>query len=310
MLTTISFPGLFEKPITVDPIAFSIGNFGLRWYGVIIALGFLLAIIYVFKRASEFNTNTDQFVDILLWALPAAIIGARLYYVFNSWADYKDDLSQIFKIWEGGLAIYGGIIAAFVTAFIVCKVRKFDILSIFDLGAMGFLIGQCIGRWGNFINAEAFGTATTLPWRMIINRGAAVHPTFLYESLWNLIGFILLHFYSKRRKFRGELFLMYIAWYGLGRSFIEGLRTVSLYLGNTDIRISQLLAIISCIAAVAIWLMIVVGKMYTPVNEAYARMAAEKAEPAAEASDEQEVSPEEETETSEEEAPPTEENNE
>ncbi len=262
---TVGFPDLGLE-FKVNPVVFKIGNFSLRWYGLIIAVGFILAVIYIMKRAKEFNTSSDELTDLLLWGVPLSIIGARAYFVINSWDSYKNDIKEIFYIWHGGLAIYGGVIVAFLVVFFFCKKRKSDMLSIFDLIALGFLIGQFIGRWGNFVNMEAYGTATSLPWGMSINGAAPVHPTFLYESLWNLIGFIILHFYSKKRKFRGEIFLCYIAWYGFGRMLIEGLRTDSLYLGSTDIRISQLLAAVSMVIALAALFIIRVSKSYKPIK--------------------------------------------
>lgn len=246
---TVSFPGLFDWVFTLDRVAIKLVGLEIKWYGVIICLGVMLAMAYVLRRSPQFGSNPDQMVDILLWALPLGILGARVYYVVNRWDYYSQNPSQIISIWEGGLAIYGGIIAGFLTCFIYCRIKKIDYLSLFDLCSIGFLIGQTAGRWGNFVNAEAFGGLTNLPWGMSINGGAPVHPTFLYESLWNLAGLLFLHFYAKRRKFPGEMFLIYIGWYGLGRAWIEGLRTDSLYLGSTDIRISQALAALCFLAA-------------------------------------------------------------
>lgn len=262
----ITFPGLFDGILKVPTDTI----FGIKIYAVMIMTGFLLAALYGMKRAKEFNTNADTVADILIFALPISIIGARLYYVFNSWDYYSQHLNEIVAVWEGGIAIYGGIIAAVLVILVYGKIKKLDILSFLDLGSMGMLIGQAIGRWGNFFNAEAFGTSTDLPWGMIIRTsvqdvGTAVHPAFLYESLWNVLGFVLLHTYSKKRKFKGELTLMYVAWYGLGRAFIEGLRTDSLMLGSTDIRISQLLAFASCIVAVIILIYMYVSKKGIPV---------------------------------------------
>lgn len=257
MTNTVAFPRLFDAVFTFNREAFAIplGSFELsiKWYGLIIAIGFSLAVLYACKRAPQFGMTSDNLIDILLIALPVSIIGARAYYVVNSWSYYREHLNEIFHIWEGGLAIYGAVIAAFLTAFIYGRIKKTDFLSLFDLGSLGFLIGQIVGRWANFVNAEAFGGPTNAPWGMSINGGAPVHPTFLYESLWNLIGFACLHFYSKRRHFKGEVALLYFTWYGLGRFFIEGLRTDSLYLGATGIRISQLFALISFVVCLALW---------------------------------------------------------
>lgn len=264
----ISFPNIFDKVFTVNQTIF-----GIHWYAIIIATGFLIAAIYAMTRAKQFNTNADTVADILIFALPAAIIGARLYYVVNSWEYFSQNLSKIVAIWEGGLAIYGAVIAALIVVVIYGKIKKLDILSFMDLGALGLLIGQFIGRWGNFVNAEAFGTQTDSFFGMVIRKniletGTPVHPTFLYESIWNLLGFVMLHFYSKKRKFKGEIFLLYTAWYGLGRGFIEGLRTDSLFIGDTTIRISQALGWGSCVVAVLILAYLYITKKYSPVDHA------------------------------------------
>ena len=272
MVHYISFPGLFDNVFSVPQEAI----FGIRWYAVMIMIGFLLAAVYAMKRAPQFGTNGDQVADILLIGLPSAIIGARLYYVAYMWDYYSQHKDEIIRIWDGGIAIYGAVIAAIIAVIIYGKIKKMDILSFLDLGGIGLLLGQAIGRWGNFFNAEAFGTTTDLPWGMVIRtsvmqQGTPVHPTFFYEFAWNLIGFALLHFYSKKRKFKGELFLMYIAWYGLGRGFIEGLRTDSLMWGSTDIRVSQVLAFASCAVAVIILLYKYISKKYVPITaETYA----------------------------------------
>lgn len=254
----ISFPKLgwtfHISPVIVEFKLFG-ADFSLKWYGLLIALGFLLAVIYALKRVKDFKIDPDALIDVTLVSALFAFLGARLYYVLFSderTAYFKNPLS-ILEVWNGGLAIYGGIILAFVTAIWMCHVRKVNVLAMFDISSLGFLIGQGIGRWGNFFNQEAFGGNTTLPWGMtgsIIKAGTKginydytlpVHPTFFYESLWCLLGFILLHFISKKAyKFKGEIFTLYIMWYGAGRLVIEGLRTDSLYLGA--IRVSQLVA--------------------------------------------------------------------
>lgn len=257
MTNTVAFPHLFDTVFTFHREIFVIPigsmQFSIKWYGLIIAIGFSLAVLYAFKRAPQFGTTTDELIDGLLITLPISIVGARAYYVLNSWSYYSERPGEIIRIWEGGLAIYGAVIAAFITVYIYGRVKKIDFFNLFDLASLGFLIGQIVGRWANFVNAEAFGGPTDAPWGMSINGGAPVHPTFLYESLWNVIGFAFLHFYSKRRHFKGEIALLYFAWYGLGRFFIEGLRTDSLYLGGTGIRVSQLFAILSYAAALGLW---------------------------------------------------------
>ena len=252
-MVPIQFPGLhLSFPVGED--VFTIGNFALRWYGVVIAAGLLLGMLYGMKRAKEWHITVDDLSDIIIFSIIFAIIGARLYYVIFDPSRSTDFTSffDLVNIRNGGLGIYGGIIAAFLTAFVVCRIKKISVGAVFDLASLGFLIGQAIGRWGNFFNREAYGAATNLPWRMVINEtGTGYHPCFLYEALWCLLGFVLLHIYSKRRrKFNGEIFLMYVMWYGFGRFFIEGLRTDSLYLGT--MKVSQVVAILSFVTALVL----------------------------------------------------------
>ena len=245
----ISFPLLGDW--SIDPSAsFTLFGRTFYWYGVIIAVGFILAMLYCARHCRRCGIGPDTLYDFLIWMIPIAIIGARLYYVIFQWGDYRAHPIDALKIWEGGLAIYGGVIAGLLTGIVWCRKKKIPFGAMADVCAPGLLIGQCIGRWGNFVNGEAHGGPTTLPWGMTIDGQSMVHPTFLYESLWNLAGFVLLHFYSKKRRFKGEIALLYAAWYGAGRAWIEGLRTDSLYIGS--VRVSQLLAIISCLAAVAV----------------------------------------------------------
>ena len=257
-LHQVEFPGLgWEFTISRG---FEIFGFKIYWYALVIALGLLLAVLYALRHAEEFKLNSDRMMDVALITIPFAFIGARLYYVLFSdrVAEYFANPSTILNIRDGGLGIYGGIIVAFVVGPLVCKLRKVNILSMFDIASMGFLIGQSMGRWGNFFNQEAFGGNTTLPWGMtgdIIrtgNNGAGyvldqpVHPTFLYESLWCLLGFILLHvWFKKAYRFKGQIFCGYAVWYGLGRFCIESLRTDSLMSGS--MRISQLVAILAVV---------------------------------------------------------------
>ncbi len=248
----IQFPGLGLK-FNIDRVAFNLFGKEIYWYGIIIGCGVLLALAYGIREAKRVGFSVDDLLDLVIYGIIFAIIGARAYYVIFNSATY-DSFWDLFKIWEGGIAIYGGLIGAIVAGFVYCKIKKKNFLLALDIAAVPFLIGQAIGRWGNFVNCEAFGSETTLPWRMTIYNEVgnlvSVHPTFLYESLWNVVGIILLVLYRKNKKFTGELFAMYVAWYGLGRFWIEGLRTDSLMLG--PIRISQLVALVSAIIAITI----------------------------------------------------------
>lgn len=261
----IEFPNLDWK-FNLDNTIHLFGGLSIKWYGLLIAIGFLLAVIYGIRRAPEFDINPDHVLDVALPTVIVAFIGARLYYVFFSahTAQYLADPISILKVWEGGLGIYGGIIMAFLFGPLMCKWRKVNILAMFDLTGLGFLIGQSIGRWGNFFNQEAFGGNTNLPWAMtgdIIAAGyngsgydpsLPVHPTFLYESLWCALGFVLLHLLSKRAyRFKGQIFCGYMVWYGAGRFLIEGLRTDSLMTGT--MKTSQLVAVLAVIGGVVLY---------------------------------------------------------
>ena len=246
----ISFPGLGIKEFPLDPVAFEAFGRQVMWYGVIIAAGVMLAVLYVLYRAkySE-GIKTDYVFDYAIFVVLFGVIGARLYYVIMEFDSYKGEtlletLKNSIAIWEGGLAIYGGIIAGGITLAIVSRVKKIKQGKAFDMIAPAVMLGQLIGRWGNFCNAEAYGSETSIFIRMGIRpEGSSetiyVHPTFLYESLWNLIGFILINLFYKKKKYDGQIFFTYITWYGFGRMLIEGLRTDSLYVG--DFRISQVI---------------------------------------------------------------------
>lgn len=251
----ISFPILGENFKLNPSSTYTLFGHEFSWYGAIIAFGFLLAVIYASRRAKYFGLTVDDLIDMLIIAVPIAVVSARLYYVLFNFSLYKDNPIDIVKIWEGGLAVYGGVIGGILGVFIYSRVKKVPMGPVLDVGSLGMLIGQAVGRWGNFTNREAFGSMTDVPWKMGLTTASGTyyyHPTFLYESLWNLIGFIILHFYSKKRRYDGEIFLLYVAWYGLGRFWIEGLRTDSLYLFSTGIRVSQLLAGASFLAALAL----------------------------------------------------------
>lgn len=257
--SVISFPFL---NLTLDPPAY-FTLFGLRiyFYGVLIALGFLLGILYCAKHAPDYGIKSDDFYDFILWLIPLCILGARLYYVLFRLDYYLAYPGEILAIRDGGLAIYGGIIAGILVAAIVCKKKKIPLPALLDLTVFGLLIGQIIGRWGNFMNREAFGAVTDIFCRMGLTapggRTIYVHPTFLYESLWNLVGFLALRVWTRRRRRRydGQGLLLYFFWYGLGRAWIEGLRTDSLMLGSTGIRVSQLLSAVLCLGSLAILLL-------------------------------------------------------
>ena len=253
--TTITFPGL---GLSMDPIReFAIGPMHIHMYGLVIALGLICAALYASRRAKEFGLTQDHILDGVLWVTPFAILCARAYYCVFQWEMYRENPISVLYIWEGGLAIYGGVLGAILGVIVFCKKRKISLWATLDVVALGFLIGQSAGRWGNFFNREAFGGVTDCFLRMgLYNTVTGVveyhHPTFLYESVWNLVGFAALHFLSKRRQYDGQVALGYAAWYGLGRAVIEGLRTDSLYITGTNIRVSQLLAAISCGAAVIV----------------------------------------------------------
>ena len=279
----LSFPGLgLEFELT--PVAFEVFGWPIHWYGIIIACGFLLAAAYGYHRTSSFGIVPDTALDIALWTVPMAIIGARAYYVIFYVELFRDangrfDWGEAIAIWDGGLAIYGGIIMAVITVAVCCKVYKQRFLDCVDIAAYGLIIGQTIGRWGNFVNIEAYGGLTELPWRMcsqsiaddlwrkgivgseavyqsILDGTLGVHPTFFYESMWNLLGFILLVLMVRKgRKFSGQVFFGYVAWYGFGRGLIEGLRTDSLYFFGTGIRTSQMVGFVSAAAAAVLFVL-------------------------------------------------------
>ena len=263
----VAFPGLGIDRIPLSETLVEFPLFGMtvniRWYGFLIAMGFALALIYAFRQAPKVGINRDRMLDVVLVTAVVAVLCARLYYVFFSdhVADYLAHPEKIFAIWDGGLAIYGGIIAAFLMGALMCRWRKVNTFALFDLAVVGFAIGQGIGRWGNFFNQEAYGVNTDLPWGMVGNQivgepvhGMPVHPTFLYESLWCLLGALLLHvMFKKLYYFHGQLFGAYLIWYGVERLFVEGLRTDSLFIPGTPIRVSQAVSLLA-IAGGAVFL--------------------------------------------------------
>lgn len=276
MTSNISFPGLSLGPLTIDPVVTPDSfPFEVRWYGLVIMLGMILGVIYALRKAKISGISSEDLLDYVLFAVPVGIICARLYYVLFNLSEYHS-IGEVFAIWNGGLAIYGGIIGGFFTMLAVAKFKKMDFLSVIDCFAPGVMIGQILGRWGNFFNAEAYGALSHISFpfigdiatpifendyifRMVIENDRvgtiAVHPTFLYESLWNVLGLLLIHFYFKNKKFNGEIALIYASWYGFGRFFIEGLRTDSLTQGA--FRVSQMLALACVIAGVVL---IIIGR--------------------------------------------------
>jgi len=252
----IAFPAF---GIEIDPPkGFMLGPLDIRFYGIVIALGLMLAVIYGLKRKEQFGLTEDNILDGVLMIVPIAIVCARAYYCIFSWKEFAHDPISVLYIWNGGIAIYGGVIGAVLGVWLFCKWKKLKMGAVLDITVLGFLIGQSIGRWGNFFNREAVGfLGDKTDWflRMgLFNTTTGAyeyfHPTFLYESLWNAIGFVVLHFLSKKRQYDGQVTLLYLFWYGLGRAMIEGLRMDSLYIG--PFRVSQLLAILTCLTAAVI----------------------------------------------------------
>ncbi|MBE6893934.1 MAG: prolipoprotein diacylglyceryl transferase [Ruminococcaceae bacterium] len=266
MTDVISFPGLGLQ-FEVSRVAFSIGSIDIYWYAIIIATGFMLALAFAFKNFPKFGIDLDRAIDVVFFAMIFGIIGARLYYVAFQWDVYKDNLMEILNIRGGGLGFYGGIIGGIIGLIIGCKLRGQNVLAFLDVAGGAVLIGQGIGRWGNFVNSEAFGSNTNLPWGMtspkiaayierhseevmgaVMDPNVPVHPTFFYESLWCAIGLLVFCYVMKKRKFDGQMLLFYLGWNGFGRMIIEGLRTDSLMIG--PFRISQLLGALMFIFAV------------------------------------------------------------
>lgn len=250
--------------LTINPVAFSLGVFEVRWYGIIIALGIVLAFIVVQKEMVKRGMHPDFLTDLLIWAVPISIISARIYYVIFSWDYYKENPGQIIQIWEGGIAIHGALIGAFITTYIYTKRRGISFWKTVDVAVAGLLIGQIIGRWGNFMNQEAHGgpvsekfLETTIIPDWIMNQmtieGVTYHPTFLYESLWNIVGLIIIILLRRVKLKRGEMFLFYLVWYSVGRFFIEGMRTDSLYVVG-ELRAAQLVSVMAIVTAAVIFI--------------------------------------------------------
>ena len=266
----VQFPGLGLE-FELSRVAFQLGPITVYWYGIIAATALTLGMLYCYRKARSFGVDPDKIVDLILVTVLLGVVCARIYYVVFSWDQYKDDLMSVFRIWEGGIAIYGGIIGGLIGIVIMCKVTGIKLLPMLDLAVAPLILGQAIGRWGNFVNIEAFGSNTTLPWGMtgpsIVNYLAShqkslaeigvvvdptqpVHPTFFYESAWCFLGFLILLYLTRHRRFDGQLTLFYAGWYGAGRFVIEGLRTDSLMWGG--VRVSQALALVGSVAAFVI----------------------------------------------------------
>ncbi len=330
-MSNIAFPSLGIESFELNPVAFTVPVFGgleVRWYGLIITLGIILAFSYAAFRAKQEGIIFDHVLDIAIFTVIFGIIGARLYYVLTS-LDKYDSFLEMIAVWEGGLAIYGGVIAGAVTIMLVCKFKKLNFLKMFDATAPGVMIGQILGRWGNFFNGEAYGAQVGEDSLLYFARmglqnrdtyrdfGTSqmvyVHPTFLYESLWNLVGFIIINAHYKKKKFDGQIVLMYATWYGFGRMLIEGLRTDSLYVGV--FRISQVVGFV-CFVVGALLLTLglikahrreLTAKEYAPAYPKFVTTASTQSEDSEqdieEATDETEEIPEEITEDIPEDAP-------
>lgn len=234
----------------INPVAFTILGMEVRWYGIIITIGILIAGFVAIKNAEYVGIKSDDITDYVLWAMPFCLIGARLYYVIFEWQYYNGDFLKIINVREGGLAIHGGLIAGFLVAFFYTKVKKINLMQFLDIVCVSLPLGQSIGRWGNYTNSEAYGIQTNLPWAININ-GQMVHPTFLYESVWNIILFIFLYKLFKVRKFNGQIVSLYMIIYSIGRFFIEGLRTDSLMFFG--LKTAQFISIVMVIIGIVIY---------------------------------------------------------
>lgn len=271
-ISEISFPGFGIGPFEVDSVAFSVGDFTIAWYALIITFGIICAVAYTMFRASRINITVDDIIDYAIFVVPSGVIGGRLYYVLTSLEKYHS-FKDVINIRNGGLAIYGAILLGALAVFIVSKCKKIPFLAIADCAMPGIILAQSIGRWGNFMNGEAFGAETTVFCRMgLVNsltgyRLEFVHPTFLYESLWNLLGFILINIFYKHKKYDGQIVLMLFGWYGLGRMFIEGLRQDSLYttLFGITFRTSQVLAGVFFVLALITFVFLAIKKYEKPL---------------------------------------------
>ncbi|MGB3367375.1 MAG: prolipoprotein diacylglyceryl transferase [Acidaminobacteraceae bacterium] len=231
----------------MNPIAFEIFNLEIRWYGILMALAMLLGTMLMLRQAKKYDIKENDLYDLILVVLPSAVVGARLYYVAFNWEYYQWDFLKIINTRGGGMAIHGGIIFGLLSGYLFCKRRGLKFWQLADMAAPGLVLGQAIGRWGNFMNNEAHGGPTDLPWGIMVD-GAKVHPTFLYESVWNLLVFAFIWKYKDRKKHNGEVIMIYLGLYSFGRFFIEGLRTDSLMLGS--LRMAQVISIAIIISSI------------------------------------------------------------
>ncbi len=250
-MNNISFPNIGVS-MNIDPVAFHVGSHPVYWYAIIILSGFLIAMLFVCATCGNRGVKKECIWDIALYGLITGIIGARIYYILFS-PDEFHSFADMLQIWNGGLAIYGGIIAAVITAYVYCRVKKLNTLKMFDACAPGLLIGQAIGRFGNFTNAEVYGGETSSLLGMSINGAPPVHPLFLYEAVWNLIGLVIMLFLRDKKKADGQVFCFYLMWYSFGRFFLEGMRDPAyvLFVIPGKFGISQLVAIILFVLAAA-----------------------------------------------------------
>ena len=252
-MNTVSFPGLGIGLFTV-PSGFSIPGTGVKitFYAICICFGIVVAYLYCVRKSTYFGLKNDDFLDLVLIGVPSGMIGGRVGYILMDLGAF-DSFYEMIAVWNGGMSIYGGLIAAFLALAIACKVKKISLAGVFDVAAIGIIIGQIFGRWGNFFNIEVYGVQTNLPWRMGIGAGEFVHPLFLYESLWNLIGFVMILAFLDQRKFKGEVFLWYTAWYGAGRAWMEGLRDPEFQLTAFGFKINQVIAVTAVLVSVGLW---------------------------------------------------------
>ncbi len=265
MTNTIGFPGL-GLSFEINRTAFSIFGISIYWYALILLTGYICGLVFVSLTCKKRGVSTENIWDIAFYGLLFGLLGARIYYVIFDPGCLNGSFLNFFKLWEGGIAIYGAVIGAVLSTFIYCKIKKLPVLQVFDVCAPGLLIGQIIGRWGNFVNAEVYGRETEALWRMTINGGPGVHPLFLYESLWNLLGLIILLLFRDKKKAHGQVFFFYCFWYSLGRLFLEGMRQQQyiLYLIPGKLGISQVVAFFGIILSAVI--LIILTKRPKKIN--------------------------------------------